>query len=202
MASSRQPAMGAGMLLLAVLLLGTASANVSRRTLLQRPPPLVPKTAGTTTAAATPAAVTPAEPPAANAANVTESATSTIFAPTDAAFEELATALKLASPLDLFNATYNATAANITELHVVPGVALTAMNITAAGNVTATSLLGVPLLISASPNGTVTVTVPGSAVVARVIAADVPFNGSIVHVIDRVLVPPANETAGWEVPLP
>jgi hypothetical protein len=39
----------------------------------------------------------------------------------DAAFESLAAALKLSSPIDLFNATYNATAANITALHVIPG---------------------------------------------------------------------------------
>lgn len=37
------------------------------------------------------------------------------------AFEALAAQLGLASPMDLFNATYNATAANITALHVIPG---------------------------------------------------------------------------------
>ncbi|KAG2447356.1 hypothetical protein HYH02_007684 [Chlamydomonas schloesseri] len=134
------------------------------------------------------------------AANET-SAVSTIFAPTDAAFADLAAALGLASPVDLFNATLNGTAANITALHVIPGVALTAANITAAGNITATSLLGYNITVSALPNGTVTATIPGSNIVADVITPDVPFNGSIVHVINKVLLPPLNETAGWTVPI-
>ncbi|KXZ55795.1 hypothetical protein GPECTOR_2g1345 [Gonium pectorale] len=133
---------------------------------------------------------------------LTNETVATIFAPTDAAFEALAAALNLTSPLDLFNATYNATAANITALHVIPGELLTAANITELRNITAPSLLGYNLTIFVEPNGTVSVTVPGSDVIANVVTADVPFNSSIVHVIDKVLLPPANETATWAIPLP
>ncbi|GFR47833.1 hypothetical protein Agub_g9611 [Astrephomene gubernaculifera] len=136
---------------------------------------------------------------AALAANRT--ALATIFAPTDAAFAALATSLNLSSPLDLFNATYNATAANITALHVIPGEALTSANLTAGANITAPSLLGYNLTVAKLLNGTVTVTVPGSAIVGTVLTPDVPYNGSIVHIIDKVLLPPANETTSWAIPL-
>ncbi|PNW72436.1 hypothetical protein CHLRE_16g679557v5 [Chlamydomonas reinhardtii] len=203
----RASASAAAAVLLALLLgcsVGTTAA-AGRRALLQGP------------VADVPAANLTSEVPAPNATvaidayNVTgaaqkvaankTAAISTIFAPTDAAFAELAASLGLASPVDLFNATLNATAANITALHVIPGVALTAANITAAGSITATSLLGYNITVTALPNGTITATIPGSNIVADVITPDVPFNGSIVHVINKVLLPPLNETVGWAVPI-
>ncbi|PNH03201.1 hypothetical protein TSOC_010781 [Tetrabaena socialis] len=205
-------------------------AAATRRSLLQAEVPQateVPQTTPQTTPQATrrrprpavPVPLLPLVPPTVPSPNATDLAvdswnatgtnatvantTATIFAPTDAAFAALATSLGFASPLDLFNSTYNATAANITALHVIPGQALTAANITALGNVTLPSLLpGYNLTITALPNGTVTVTVPGSDVFGTVVTPDVPFDGSIVHVIDTVLLPPTNDTAGWALPLP
>ncbi|GIL54016.1 hypothetical protein Vafri_9572, partial [Volvox africanus] len=143
---------------------------------------------------------------AAESLNVTGAATktpivSTIFAPTDAAFQSFATALNLTTPLDLFNATFNATTANITALHVVPGEAITSANMTVTPTVTVPSLLGFNITVTREPDGNITVTIPGSNVVARVVTPDVPYNTSVVQVIDAVLVPPANETATWPIPL-
>ncbi|GIL86144.1 hypothetical protein Vretifemale_14506 [Volvox reticuliferus] len=120
----------------------------------------------------------------------------------DAAFQSFATALNLSSPLDLFNATYNATTANITALHVIPGEAITSANLTAVRpTVTVPSLLGYNLTVTREPDGNITVTIPGSNVIARVVTPDVPYNTSVVQVIDAVLLPPINETASWPIPL-
>lgn len=151
--------------------------------------------------------ITQAAPPALNATDIAElvlnetiaanatAPVSTIFAPTDAAFQELAAALNLTSPLDLFNATLNATTTNITELHVIPGVLITSASLVAGSVITVPSLLGYNLTIATAQNGTVTVTVPGSGIVATVLTPDVPYNTSVVHVIDKVLLPPMNETS-------
>ncbi|GLI68388.1 hypothetical protein VaNZ11_012719 [Volvox africanus] len=119
----------------------------------------------------------------------------------DAAFQSFATALNLTTPLDLFNATYNATTANITALHVVPGEAITSANLTVTPTLTVPSLLGFNITVTREPDGNITVTIPGSNVVARVVTPDVPYNTSVVQVIDAVLIPPINETATWPIPL-
>ncbi|PNH03202.1 hypothetical protein TSOC_010780 [Tetrabaena socialis] len=127
------------------------------------------------------------------AALVNETA-ATIFVPVDRAFESLAARLNV-SRTELLK---NARARDVLKLHIVPGEALTAANITALGNATLPSLLpGYNLTITALPNGTVTVTVPDSGVYGTVVKPDVPFNRSIVHIIDTVLLPPINATGGW-----
>lgn len=189
-------------LLCLVVVMGSQllGATASRRALQQvPPPPPLPAVAGPNPNG-TVLAVESLNATGASTALANETK-ATIFAPTDAAFEALAAQLGLASPMDLFNATYNATAANITALHVIPGVVITTANLTAGVNVTEPSLLGPVLVISPLTNGTVTVNVLGSDVVATVVTPDVPFNGSVVHVINKVLLPPANETATWGIPL-
>lgn len=126
------------------------------------------------------------------AANAT---VATIFAPSDAAFNRLARSLNLTDAAALLADPFLANlSTSILPLHIVPGAALFAENITAEP-ITVTSLAGLPLTIERTGTaGVVTVTVEGANVapenVARVVRADLPFNGSVVHVINRVLLPP------------
>ncbi|EFJ40739.1 hypothetical protein VOLCADRAFT_99437 [Volvox carteri f. nagariensis] len=161
------------------------------------PPAAAAKPAPGAAVAATPAAANPAALRAApvpagepNATDIVEEAVnktvvvppvpvSTIFAPTDAAFEELATALNLTTPLDLFNTTFNETIANITALHVVPGLEVTSANLTVTPTITVPSLLGYNITVTREPTGNITVTIPGSDVVATVLTPDVPYNNVI-----------------------
>ena len=102
----------------------------------------------------------------------------TVFAPTDAAFAALpdGTVENLLLP------------ENIEQLqavllyHVVPGQV---MSTDLSGTINAATLEGATIEIVANDDG---VTVNG----ANVVAADVPASNGVIHVIDAVLLPPAN----------
>ncbi|KAG2494920.1 hypothetical protein HYH03_006855 [Edaphochlamys debaryana] len=113
----------------------------------------------------------------------------TIFAPTDKAFKKLASYLNL-SASDLLSSPV---AVDILKLHVVPGAALRSTDLPDGQTVDATSLAGAVLKVTRSGSD-VTVGVAGSNKTADVVKADIPFNAAIVHVIDKVLVPPSGTT--------
>lgn len=98
----------------------------------------------------------------------------TVFAPTDAAFEALpegALDALLADPTQL---------ADVLKYHVVPGKVMAA---DVAGMTSAETLGGASFPVDATEGG---VTVGG----AEVLTADLTAENGVVHVIDRVLMPP------------
>lgn len=105
----------------------------------------------------------------------------TVFAPTDAAFQAAgfadANAINQAAP---------ATLTNILLYHVVSGTAVTASAIPTAQTAYPTSVSG-----NASMYVTKTSTGAVSVNGARVTEADVQASNGIIHVIDKVLLPPA-----------
>ncbi|KXZ55796.1 hypothetical protein GPECTOR_2g1346 [Gonium pectorale] len=119
------------------------------------------------------------------AQRLTNDTVATIFAPIDAAFISLAESLNISSRYVLFQ---NPLAVNVTELHVIPGVALRSTDLPQGVPVNATSLAGPTLEILRSGNA-VRVSVGGTNSSAEVVRADIPFNKAIVHVINKVLLP-------------
>jgi uncharacterized surface protein with fasciclin (FAS1) repeats len=119
------------------------------------------------------------------------SAALTVFAPTDAAFNALATSLGFANATAMVTALDAATLAKILSFHVLPSQQDAAALI-AAGASQAT--------LYNFPAGTpAALTVDGSAGVrltdaagnqATVTTADVAASNGVIHVIDKVLVPP------------
>jgi uncharacterized surface protein with fasciclin (FAS1) repeats len=115
----------------------------------------------------------------------------TVLAPTDAAFTALATRLGFASATALVNGLSADTLRSILQYHVLAG-SRTAAAIAASSNQPTTYSF---------PAGTTTslaVSVTNSAVrftdavltAAQVVTADVAASNGVVHVIDKVLVPP------------
>lgn len=114
----------------------------------------------------------------------------TVFAPTDAAFTALATQLGYASATAMVNALPANALANILSYHVLPA-RKTAADLIAgpATQPTAYTYAGAAATLAISTTGGVSIT---DAVLtsAKVTSADVPASNGIVHVIDKVLVPP------------
>ncbi len=98
----------------------------------------------------------------------------TVFAPSDAAFEDAGI------NLDDFDAE---TLANILTYHVVGGKV---MSTDLSNGMRATALNGGILAFSISEGN---VSVNG----AKVVLADVPVSNGVIHVIDKVMIPPAGE---------
>ena len=102
----------------------------------------------------------------------------TVFAPTDAAFAALpdgtVETLLLPENIEQLQA--------VLLYHVVPGQV---MSTDLSGTINAATLEGATIEIVANDDG---VTVNG----ANVVAADVPASNGVIHVIDAVLLPPAN----------
>ncbi|PNW72435.1 hypothetical protein CHLRE_16g679445v5 [Chlamydomonas reinhardtii] len=116
------------------------------------------------------------------------STVATIFAPDDAAFISLASSLNFTSREQVFASPF---ATNVTLLHIIPGVALRSTDLPAGQTVNASSLLGPTLEVTRNGNA-VRVAVAGNPnSSAEVIKADIPFNAAIVHVINKVLLPPS-----------
>jgi len=117
-------------------------------------------------------------------------ATLTVFAPTDAAFTSLATTLGFASATAMVDALPAATLASILQYHVL-GARRSAADLTAAAGTQATlyNFAGAATRLTVGTVGGVTLT---DAVLtsARVTQADVAASNGVVHVIDKVLVPP------------
>ena len=101
----------------------------------------------------------------------------TVFAPTDQAFTDAGI------NLDDFDTDEEITAlAGILTYHVVSGKV---MSTDLTDGMTATTLNGANLSISISEDGVVSIND------AAVIIADVPVSNGVIHVIDKVLIPPA-----------
>jgi uncharacterized surface protein with fasciclin (FAS1) repeats len=114
----------------------------------------------------------------------------TVFAPTDAAFTALATTLGFASAGAMVDALPASTLASILQYHVVAG-RRSAADLTAAGGTQPTlfNFAGAATRLAVGTSGGVSLT---DAVLtsARVTQADVSASNGVVHVIDKVLVPP------------
>lgn len=117
-------------------------------------------------------------------------ATLTVFAPTDAAFASLATTLGFASAAAMVDALPAATLASILQYHVL-GARRSGADLTAAAGTQPTlyNFAGAATRLTVGTVGGVTLT---DAVLtsARVTQADVGASNGVVHVIDKVLVPP------------
>ncbi len=118
------------------------------------------------------------------------SANLTVFAPTDAAFTTLATQLGFSDATALVNALPASTLSNILTYHVLPAKK-TAAQLAAGGATQAT------LYSFAGSNATLTLnTTSGVAITdaalttAHVTTADVAASNGVIHVVDKVLVPP------------
>ncbi|MBX3086784.1 MAG: fasciclin domain-containing protein [Anaerolineae bacterium] len=127
------------------------------------------------------AAVQAADPSIAT--TLSEAGPFTVFAPTDAAFAAAITALNTTPEALLTN---TALLNSVLAYHVVPGEfkAATVLAAIKNGSIKLATLNGAPLTI-AFKDGSVTVNA------AKVTATDVAASNGIIHVIDGVLLPPA-----------
>jgi transforming growth factor-beta-induced protein len=114
----------------------------------------------------------------------------TVFAPTDAAFATLATQLGFASATALVEALPANTLANILTYHVLPAKK-TAADLAAGGATQATlySFAGSSVTLKLATTGGVVIT-DAALTTARVTTADVAASNGVIHVVDKVLVPP------------
>jgi transforming growth factor-beta-induced protein len=114
----------------------------------------------------------------------------TVFAPTDAAFTALATRLGFASATAMVTALDGPTLAKILQYHVLPTKKL-ASDLVAGGATQPTlyAFEGAATALALTTTGGVKLT---DAVLtqASVTTADVPASNGVIHVIDKVLVPP------------
>jgi transforming growth factor-beta-induced protein len=114
----------------------------------------------------------------------------TVLAPTDAAFTTLATRLGFSSATAMVAALPSSALASILSYHVLP-TQKSAANLIAGGasQPTIYSFASQPATLAVSTTGGVKF---GDAVLtqATVTTADVPANNGVIHVIDKVLVPP------------
>lgn len=114
----------------------------------------------------------------------------TVFAPTDAAFTAVATTLGFASATAMVTALDGPTLAKILQYHVLPTKKL-ASDLVAGGSTQPTlySFEGAASTLGVSTTGGVKLT-DEVLTQATVTAADVPASNGVIHVIDKVLVPP------------
>jgi len=114
----------------------------------------------------------------------------TVFAPTDAAFGTLATQLGFANATAMVNALPSSALASILSYHVLPAKK-TAATLVAGGATQATiyNFAGSATTLALSTTGGVKIT---DAVLtqANVTTADVQASNGVIHVVDKVLVPP------------
>ncbi|MBK6469483.1 MAG: fasciclin domain-containing protein [Betaproteobacteria bacterium] len=114
----------------------------------------------------------------------------TVFAPTDAAFTALATRLGFASATAMVAALDGPTLAKILQYHVLPTKKL-ASDLVAGGATQPTlyTFEGAAATLAVSTTGGVKLT-DEVLTQASVTTADVPASNGVIHVIDKVLVPP------------
>jgi transforming growth factor-beta-induced protein len=114
----------------------------------------------------------------------------TVLAPTDAAFTTLATRLGFTSATAMVTALPASALASILSYHVLP-TRQSATNLIAGGasQPTIYTYSGQPATLAVSTTGGVRF---GDAVLtqATVTTADVPASNGVIHVVDKVLVPP------------
>lgn len=116
--------------------------------------------------------------------------TLTVFAPTDAAFNALATQLGFANATALVTALPASALESILTYHVL-GTRQTATDLSGGANTRATlySFGGAPATLRVGTTGGVTLT-DAVLTAANVVTPNVAASNGIVHVIDKVLVPP------------
>jgi transforming growth factor-beta-induced protein len=114
----------------------------------------------------------------------------TVFAPTDAAFTALATNLGFASAGAMVDALPASALASILTYHVLP-TRKSAADLTAGGasQPTLYTFEGTSARLALSTTAGVKIT-DAALTTATVTTADVPPSNGVVHVIDKVLVPP------------
>jgi transforming growth factor-beta-induced protein len=114
----------------------------------------------------------------------------TVFAPTDAAFGTLATKLGFSSATAMVDALPASALANILTYHVLPAKK-TAADLIAGGTTQATlySFGGTSAKLTLATAGGVSIT-DAALTTAKVTTADVAASNGVIHVIDKVLVPP------------
>lgn len=114
----------------------------------------------------------------------------TVFAPTDAAFAALATQLGFPSAGALVEALPANTLASILTYHVLP-TRKSAADLVAGGATQPTlyAFEGTSARLTLSTTAGVKIT-DAALTTANVVTADVPASNGVVHVIDKVLVPP------------
>ncbi|GMH42160.1 hypothetical protein BSKO_10079 [Bryopsis sp. KO-2023] len=110
----------------------------------------------------------------------------TVFAPNNGAFSNLLTKLELDLAI-LLDERSKDLVTKILQLHVVPGQVLKADALT--GGQTLNTLLGGSETLAVTADGGVLVSGPGNESAAKVVAADVEACGSVVHILENVLVP-------------
>lgn len=119
-----------------------------------------------------------------------ENASLTVFAPTDAAFTQLAGRLGFASAAAMVDTLPASVLANILTYHLLPDEK-TAADLAAGGATQATlySFGGSPATLSLNTGSGVVIT-DAALTAARVTAANVAASNGVIHAIDKVLVPP------------
>ena len=114
----------------------------------------------------------------------------TVFAPTDAAFTQLATTLGFSDAAAMVNALPADVLAKILEYHVLPSVKYAA-DLSNGGPTQATvyNFSGAAATVGVSATNGVTLT-DADLTTAHVVQANVPADNGVIHAIDKVLVPP------------
>jgi transforming growth factor-beta-induced protein len=120
----------------------------------------------------------------------TANANLTVFAPTDAAFTTLSTQLGFANPTAMVTALSAADLKNILSYHIVSGTK-SAADLKAGGTSQATiySYGGAASTLKLNTSSGVAIT-DAVLATAKVTSADVGASNGIIHVVDKVLVPP------------
>ncbi len=114
----------------------------------------------------------------------------TVFAPTDAAFTTLATKLGFASATAMVTALDGPTLAKILQYHVLPTRKVASDLVSGvATQATLYTFEGAATTLGVSTTGGVKLT-DEVLTQASVTTADVPASNGVIHVIDKVLVPP------------
>ena len=118
------------------------------------------------------------------------SANLTVFAPTDSAFGTLATQLGFANADAMVTALSASDLSKILTYHVVPGTKYAAdLKAGGASQSTAYNFGGTPARLAL--NTTSGVAIPDAALASsKVATADVRADNGVIHVVDKVLVPP------------
>jgi len=115
----------------------------------------------------------------------------TVFAPTDVAFTAMATSLGFSSATAMVDALPAAALSNILQYHVVAG-RRTATELSAGGATQTTlyAFAGSATRLAVAPTGSTLGLTDSVLTQARVATPNVDASNGIVHVIDKVLVPP------------